>query len=131
VIGLDSNVVVRYLAQDDPVQSRAANDLFERRLSERNPGFISVVAMAETVWVLERAYRLPSEEIALAIERMLQTDVLMVEHEQEVFVAMIALKERRGSFADALIVALGAKAGCSRTVTFDRRAARLDGCELI
>ena len=131
MIGLDSNVVVRYLAQDDPVQSRAANDLFERRLSERNPGFISVVAMAETVWVLERAYRLSSAEIALAIERILQTDVLVVEHEQEVFVAMIALKERRGSFADALIVALGAKAGCSRTVTFDRRAARLDGCELI
>jgi predicted nucleic-acid-binding protein len=53
--------------------------------------------------------------------------VLVVESEQEVFAAMIALKEGRGSFADALISALGAKAGCSATVTFDQRALRLPG----
>jgi len=56
---------------------------------------------------------------------MLQADALVVESEQEVFTAMIALKEGRGSFADALIAALGAKAGCSATATFDRRAPRL------
>ena len=54
----------------------------------------------------------------------------MVESEQEVFTAMIALKQGRGSFADALIGALGAKAGCSRTLTFDRKALRLPGFEL-
>jgi predicted nucleic-acid-binding protein len=81
--------------------------------------------MVETVWVLDRAYGLASHEIAAAIERVLQTDVLLVESEQEVFTAMIALKTGRGSFADALIGALGARAGCSRTLTFDRKAARL------
>jgi predicted nucleic-acid-binding protein len=130
MIGLDSNVLVRYLAQDDAAQSAKATELIERRLSEANPGFISVVAMAETAWVLQRAYGLADRDIAAAIERTLQADVLVVENEQEVFTAMIALKERRGSFADALIGALGVKAGCAHTLTFDRKAARLSGFAL-
>jgi predicted nucleic-acid-binding protein len=129
--GLDTNVIVRYLAQDDPIQSPTATDLIERRLTEESPGFLSVVATVETVWVLERSYGFGDEEIAAAIERLLQADVLVVENEQEVFAAMIALKEGDGSFADALIGALGAKAGCSRTLTFDRKALRLPEFELL
>ena len=129
MIGLDTNILVRYLAQDDPVQSPKATELVERRLTEENPGFVSVVAMAETAWVLERAYGLAERNVAAIVERLLQLDILVIESEQEVFTAMIALKEGRGSFADALIGALGAKAGCSRTLTFDRRALRLDGFE--
>jgi predicted nucleic-acid-binding protein len=83
--------------------------------------------LVETVWVLERAYSLADAEIAGAIERMLQIDVLVVEQEQEVFGAMISLKAGRGSFADAMIASLGARAGCSGTLTFDRRALRLPG----
>ena len=127
MIGLDTNILVRYLAQDDPVQSPKATALIERQLTEEAPGFVSVVAMAETSWVLERLYHLGDGAIAAAIERMLQTDVLVIESEQEVFTAMIALKEGRGSFADALIGALGGKAGCSHTVTFDQKALRLPG----
>jgi predicted nucleic-acid-binding protein len=129
MIGLDSNILVRYLTQDDPIQSPKATAIIERRLTEENPGFVCIVAMAETVWVLDRAYGLAMHEIAAAIERMLQTDVLVVENEQEVFTAMIALKEGHGSFADALIVALGARVGCSRTLTFDQKALRLPGSE--
>jgi predicted nucleic-acid-binding protein len=130
MIGLDTNVLVRYLTQDDPVQSRQATELIERRLSERNPGFISVVAMVETAWVLERGYGLRDVDIATAIERVLQAAELIVEHEQEVFTAMIALKERRGSFADALIAVIGQRAGCEFTATFDRKALRLPGFAL-
>jgi predicted nucleic-acid-binding protein len=129
MIGLDSNILVRYLTQDHPIQSPKATAIIERRLTEENPGFVCIVAMAETVWVLDRAYGLAMHEIAAAIERMLQTDVLVVENEQEVFTAMIALKEGHGSFADALIVALGARVGCSRTLTFDQKALRLPGFE--
>jgi predicted nucleic-acid-binding protein len=99
----------------------------EKGLSAANPGYISVVAMVETVWVLDRAYGFGHREIADVIERILQTDTLVVENEQEVFAAMTALGDGRGAFADALIGALGAKAGCSRTVTIDRKAARLPG----
>jgi predicted nucleic-acid-binding protein len=125
MIGFDTNVIVRYLTQDDPVQSPKATELIERGLTEEEPGFVSVVAMAETAWVLERVYGRTAEEIAAVIERMLEVEVLVVESEQEVFTAMIAVKEGRGSFADALIGALGARAGCSHTVTFDQKALRL------
>jgi predicted nucleic-acid-binding protein len=130
MIGLDTNILVRYLAQDDPIQSTKATEIIERRLTEENPGFVSAVAMVETVWVLDRAYGLRSDEIAAAIERTLQIDVLVVENEQEVFTAMIALKEGKASFADAIILALGARAGCSYTLTFDRKASRLSGFKL-
>lgn len=130
MIGLDTNLLVRYLAQDDPVQSPRASAIIER-LNPDDPGFVSIVAVAETVWVLKRAYRLADSEIAAAIERILQADVLVVEGEQEVFTAMTALKEGCGSFSDALIGALGLKKGCTRTLTFDRRSARLGGFELV
>ena len=130
MIGLDTNILVRYLAQDDPVQSRKAREILERRLSEKNPGFVSVVAMVETVWVLDRAYGLSSEEISAAVERMLQTDVLIVENEHEVFSAMVALKRGEGSFADALIGALRARVSCARTLTFDHKALHLPDFEL-
>ena len=131
MIGLDTNVLVRYMAQNDPVQSKIAADLIERRLTKSDPGFISIVAMTETASVLERVYGLSGAEIARAIERTLQTDVLVVESEQEIFTATVVLREGRGSIADALIAALGARAGCSATVTFDRRALRLPGFELL
>jgi predicted nucleic-acid-binding protein len=99
----------------------------EERLSPHNPGFISVVAMAETVWVLERSYGMATQDIASAVEQLLQADSLVVENEQQVFAAMIALKENQGSFADALIAGLGVKAGCSGTITFDRKALQLPG----
>jgi len=124
-------VLVRYLAQDDPAQSGRATDLIERRLSERDPRFISIVAMVETVWVLQHAYNLTSPAVAAVIERTLQAGALIVENEQEVFTAMIALKEGQGSFADVLIGPLGSKAGCSVTVTFDRSASRLSDFELL
>lgn len=130
MIGLDSNILVRYLTQDHPTQSAKAAEIIEGRLTEENPGFVSVVAMAEIVWVLDRAYGLSDRQIAQAIERMLQADVLVVENEQEVFTAMIALKQGRGSFADALIAEIGTRAGCAHTLTFDRKALRLSGFRL-
>ena len=129
MVGLDTNIIVRYLAQDDPVQSPKAVQIVERRLTEDSPGFVSLVTMVETVWVLDSVYGLTIEETAAAVERMLQIDVLVVENEQEVFAAMTALKSGQGSFADAVIAALGARAGCSRTLTFDQGALRLPGFE--
>jgi predicted nucleic-acid-binding protein len=127
MIGLDTNALVRYITQDDPIQSAKATTWIEERLTPEEPGFISVVAMAETVWVLERTYGVADQDIAATIERLLQADVLVVENEQQIFAAMITLREGQGSFADALIAALGAKAECSITLTFDRKALGLPG----
>lgn len=131
MIGLDTNIVVRYLAQDDPVQSPKATEIIEHRLNEDEPGFVSLVTIAETVWILDRLYGLSDQEIAHAIERMLQTDSLVVQNEQEVFTAMIAHKSGSGTFADALIASLGIWVGCSSTLTFDKKAARIKGFKLI
>jgi predicted nucleic-acid-binding protein len=127
MIGLDTNVLVRYLTQDDPVQSPKATAFIERTLSPQNPGFVSIVAIVETVWVLERAYKLSRQTVRAAIERILQADALVVEREREVFIAWTAFESEVGEFADALIEALGATAGCSHTVTFDQKALRIPG----
>jgi predicted nucleic-acid-binding protein len=125
VIGLDTNILLRYLMQDDVAQAARAKDLIEQQLSEEEPGFVSVVVMAETAWVLERSYGQTSMDIAAAIERFLQIDAITVEHAQEVFIAVTALRQGRGTFADALIGELGRRAGCTSTMTFDRKALRL------
>ena len=129
--GLDTNVLVRYFAQDDPIQSRKAVEIVERRLTEDEPGFVSVVTMVETVWVLSRVYGLRDHEIVRVVEGMLQSDTLVVQNEQEVFAAVAALKSGRGSFADALVSALGRWAGCTSTLTFDKKAGRMDGFALL
>jgi predicted nucleic-acid-binding protein len=130
MIGLDTNIIVRYLIQDDPVQSLKATQIIEGRLTEEQPGFISLVTMAETAWVLERTYHRSSQEIARAMEAMLQADSLLIQNEEEVFTAMVTLKTRQGGFADALIAALGLWAGCASTLTFDKKASRIGGFEL-
>jgi predicted nucleic-acid-binding protein len=129
--GLDTNVLIRYLTQDDPIQARKATEIIERQLSPEQSGFVSLVAMVETVWVLESVYDLAPAEIAGAVERMLQADSLAIQNEQEVFTAAQALKSGRGAFADALIGALGTWAGCQSTWTFDKKAGRLEGYEVV
>ena len=131
MIGLDTNILVRYLAQDDPLQSPKATEIIERRLHEDEPGFISLVTMAETVWVLNRLYGLTDKEIADAVERMLQADTLFIQNEQQVFTAMVALKTGKGSFSDALIGALGTWAGCTSTLTFDKKAVKLKSFRIV
>jgi len=131
VIGIDSNVLVRYVVQDDPVQSPKAAQLIESILTEENPGFVSIVTLVETVWVLKRPLRLTDAKIAGVLRVILRIESLVVEHEREVFAAMILLAEGRSSFSDALIGKLASRAGCTHTLTFDKRASRLDGFELL
>jgi len=130
MIGLDTNILVRYLTQDDPIQSEKATEIIEKQLSEEEPAYFGLVVIAEIVWVLDRAYGFEATMIAEAIERILQTDTFFVETKQEVFAALTALREGQGEFADALIAELGATASCRYTLTFDRKAARLPGFSL-
>lgn len=131
MIGLDTNVLVRYLTQDDPAQSARATQLIEGRLTQSNPGFVSIVVMVETVWVLDRAYGFRRQEIASAIERILQVDVFEVQYEQEIFTAMVLLRDGRGSFADALTGELSSASGCSYTYSFDRGITQLPNFRLL
>jgi len=129
VKGLDTSILIRYLTQDDPIQSLRANEIVDK-LSSNAPGFVSLVTIAEVAWVLRSRYKATSQEIATAIERILSSDRLEVQNEQQVYEAMLALKAGNGTFADALICALGIWAGCSSTLTFDG-SSRLDHFEVV
>jgi predicted nucleic-acid-binding protein len=131
MIGIDTNILVRYLTPDDPIQSAKAAEVLERRLTEKNPGFVSVVAMVKTVWVLDRAYFLRSQEIATAIERLLQVEVLAIETSRKCSLRWSHSNRGADPYADALIAELGARVGCTRTLTFDRKVTRLSGFELV
>ena len=132
MIGLDTNVLLRYLVQDDPTQSPKATEIIERRGTKEDPGFVSLVSILEIVWVLGSLYKRTRGEIADHIEMILAVDTLEVQNEQEVYQAVIALRNGSGTFEDALIGALGVWWGCSATVTFDENAVkRLNGFQLL
>jgi predicted nucleic-acid-binding protein len=132
MIGLDTNLLLRYLAQDDPTQSARATEIVERNLTEEEPGFVSLVSILEVVWVLKSLCKRSLQEIANDIEMLLAADTLEVQNEQEVYTAVVALRNGTGTFEDALIGALGIWRGCSATVTFDEDAAkRLHGFQLV
>lgn len=126
MIGLDTNVVVRYLAQDDPQQSPAASRLIDG-LSEHDLGFISIVTVVETFWVLRRAYQVPDVEVRRLLRGLVDSTELLVQQAVEVSRAL----DRPGDFADGLVAIFGATAGCEYTATFDRKAASQPGIRLL
>jgi len=128
VIGLDTNVVLRRLLQDDATQSAIANRLFNRAaMRDGDPCFISLTTILETVWVLRSRYRLPVNVVAQAVQTLLSTEGVIVQNEREVFAAMRLMREGAGSFEDALIGQLGVWIGCETTLTFDKKAVALPG----
>jgi predicted nucleic-acid-binding protein len=125
MIGIDTNVLVRYLAQDDPTQSARATRLIESELSERQPGFIGVIVLVETCWVLKRLYGATVSELQNTMRDLLDARQLVVEQREAVARALVRLREVSGDLADALILGTAEAAGCERTVTFDKAAAKL------
>lgn len=123
MIGLDANVIVRYLAQDHPEQSARASELIDG-LTAAKPGFVSLVAMVETYWVLRSAYGESRARCAELIDGLLDARELRVGSDAIVRAASAACRDDGADFADAVIAELGRVAGCEHTMTFDRRAAR-------
>ena len=80
MIGLDTNVLVRFIVQDDPIQSPEATHFIEKRLTSENKGFVSSIVLCEILWVLKRAYRQPKEQLLAVVKSILEADVLEVEY---------------------------------------------------
>lgn len=131
MIGLDTNVVVRYLTQDDPKQSQIVTRLMEKTLSSDEPGFISLVVLAEVVWVLTSLYFVDREGIAEIVSGLLTTEQLRVENAELVWRAKRRYEVSKADFSDALIAETAVAAGCKRAVTFDRSAAATSGFDLL
>ncbi len=130
MIGLDTNVLVRFLVQDDPDQAAAATALISG-LTEAEPGFVCREVLVELVWVLERAYSLPRGDIARALDGLLEARELIVEAAERVAIAADRFRRGGPGFADQMIALAGQAAGCANTVTFDRKAAALPGMLLL
>lgn len=122
MIGLDTNVLVRYIVQDDPRQSPSANRLVES-LSAESPGFVTVVSVVELCWVLMSAYGLDRQQWCAALEGLLRTKELVVERADVVWQALRLFQGSTADFADCLIERFASAAGCTKTMTFDRGAA--------
>ena len=124
MIGLDTNVLVRYIVQDDPGQADAAARLIEGRCTARSPGYVSVPVLVELVWVLAGAYRYDRTVVAAVIRQLLRTIELLVEDRDAAWSALREFESGTADFADCLIAHRNRARGCTQTFTFDRGAAR-------
>lgn len=122
MFALDTNVIVRYIAQDDPAQSAAATRIFEDIISDKNHGFITSIALCETLWVLSRAYGQPREKLVEVVEALLKADNLELEHRDLVWNAKEDFRNGNADFSDYLIARIGKAQGASTTLSFDRNA---------
>jgi predicted nucleic-acid-binding protein len=125
MIGLDTNVLVRYLVQDDPKQSRRANSVIDHAAVHDSPMFINHVVICELTWVLGRGYGYARTPMANVIENILLARQFEIERKDLVWTALADFKSTRADFADCLIGAINAVSGCESTLTFDRSAAAL------
>jgi predicted nucleic-acid-binding protein len=131
MIGLDTNILVRYFAQDDPVQSKKATALVESLTAER-PGFVSQVALSDVVWVLARCYDVSRGEIKEILDSMLGTKELVIEAADTIRKALrIFAASERADFADCVIERAGRVADCEYTATFDVAASKVAGMRLL
>lgn len=123
MIGLDTNVVVRHLVQDDPKQSKAATQAF-RKLTPGEPGLLTTIVLVETYWVLSRGYKFPIESVVTTLEQLIDSADIKIQDEHHV---RRALAEARSGadFADAMIAQACQGFGCSAVLSFDRNAQKL------
>ncbi|MGH6780958.1 MAG: PIN domain-containing protein [Sphingomonadaceae bacterium] len=128
MIALDTNILVRYFVGDDPEQSARAKALIEEQLNEDDPGLVSTVVIVELDWVLQSIYGVSAADVRAIIAKLLEARQLVIEHADAVEAAIAGAN---GDLADALIHETGRLNGCSHTITFDRKFARMEGVELL
>ena len=127
MIALDTNILVRYIVQDDETQARAAARLIENSCSTDEPGVISLIVLCELVWVLDRGYGYGRGIIAGVLRQIMAANDLSVERSELAWRALHFYEKGKADFADYLIGLIHREEGAEVTYTFDRRT--LD-CEL-
>lgn len=131
MIGLDTNVLVRYIMQDDARQSPKATKIIEAFDTVENCGYVTLVSLIELVWVLGTSYELTRAQVAQALDSLIRAKQLKIESADQVIRALRVFKAGKSDFADCLIERSAANAGCEKTVTFDVNASRHAGMTLI
>ncbi len=127
MLGLDTNVLVRYLVRDDPQQFEKARRLIKRESDRKEPVLVSLLVLLETEWVLRSRYELSKTEILSAFSALLDVADVTIEDEASVEHALYSWKDSPAEFADCLIDARHRRLGCQATATFDGKALKLPG----
>jgi predicted nucleic-acid-binding protein len=130
MIGLDTNVLVRYIMQDDPKQAAKATKLIES-LTTDSPGFVPIIAIVELGWVLSSSYGLTRAQLGHAFESLLRTKELVIDRADQLLKALRVYNSSAADLADCLIERGASGAGCERTMTFDVGAAKVAEMTLI
>jgi len=130
VISLDTNILVRYLVDDDIDQSAAARSL-ANALTAEEPAFVCREVLVELVWVLERSYGFSRDAISTALLDMLSREGIVLETSDDVARAVLGYRRSNADFSDLMIAAASRRAGAVPLYTFDQRASHLDGVRLL
>lgn len=130
MIALDTNVLVRYFAQDDVAQSAKASQLIES-LHETQQGFITQIVLIETIWVMKRLFEADRETVSAIVKNMLQVPSFIIENREAVSHAVDLFSTTNADFADCLIAKVAELNGCTDVMTFDQGAAKSCGMRLI
>jgi predicted nucleic-acid-binding protein len=128
--GLDTNVLIRYLVQDDALQSPKATACIEAFTSE-DRGYVSLTALVELGWVLTSCYAMEKEDLIRIFDTLLRTKNLAVDQATTVWRAVSLFRLSKADFEDCLILCCGHAAGCEETITFDNVAAKMPGMRLL
>ena len=131
MIGLDSNVLVRYLTRDDEAQFAIANEAISAMAAAGEKAYVCMAVLLETTWVLDRSYGTERAGIARALRGLLETADIVLEDEPLVEAALDAFQTGPADFADYVIAFGNLSAGCGYTLTFDGRAAKCFGFDLL
>jgi predicted nucleic-acid-binding protein len=131
MLGVDTNVIVRYLTRDDKPQYERARRLIDSEVTKGEPVLVSLLVLLETEWVLRSRYEMAKPEIVAAFSALLETADLTFEDEPSVETAIYSWKDSAAAFADCLIEARNRKLGCRATATFDGKALKLAGFVLV
>ena len=131
MIGLDTNVLVRYLVQDDPAQSKLATKFIEKNCTDSEPGIIGHIVLCELSWVLESNYQQSRDQIANVIEQILQVSQLAIPNTELIWRALSDYRDSNADFSDLLLSRINQASGCEYTLTFDKKAAKQDLFELL
>jgi len=124
VIGIDTNILVRYIAQDDATQSARATRFVENECSASTPGFVGLIVLVEVVWVSESCYGATRAEIAEIVRRLLSIKQLVVQEAEIAWKALRQFESGKADFADCVIERSAQAAGCTQVMTFDKQAAK-------
>lgn len=123
-MGIDTNVLVRYIAQDDAAQSARATSFIEKECSATAPGFVGLVVLVEVVWVSESNYGAARQEVAEIVRRILSIKQLVVQDAETAWKALRLFESSKADFADCLVERSAIAAGCESVVTFDKQASK-------